>query len=263
MNILKSFLIRPLAETDLDFVLETAAGVRAHQDADRRSKVGADYKLGGTLIELKGLDEEGFAKISRQEKLAALFREYEPERPVIVLDRRRLKPEDRARFDRIIEGPIKTAIAKANRQLKQSRAEHADAACSVLMVINNGYTTLDHEAFAALVVHRVRQDAHQIDAVVVAGVYYHSDDYEGYLHWPIECVPINLDRRFAEFEQLRAGWDALGDRFMRQLVQGKSGPDQTKGPIVDTQFEMGGITYIRPAVAAARPQGCRSAIGSQ
>src|SRR3954453_9283142 len=136
MSVPESFQIRPLSEADLDFVLETAGGVRTHQSADRRSKVGADYKLGGTLIELKGLDEEGFTKISQQEKLAALFREYEPERPVIVLDRRRLKPEDQARFDRIIEGPIKTAIAKANRQLKQSRAEHADATCSVLLVIN-------------------------------------------------------------------------------------------------------------------------------
>jgi hypothetical protein len=247
MSALEAFQIRPLAESDLDFVMESAGGVRAHRDADRRSNVGADYKLGRALIELKGLDEEGFTKVSRQEKLAVLFQEYEPARPVIVLDRHRLKPKDQARFDRIIEGPIKTAIAKANRQLKQSRAEQSDATCSVLIAINNGYTTLDHEAFKALVAHRVRQDTHEIDAVVVAGAYYHSDGFDSYFLWPIDCIPINLDQRFAEFEQLRTGWNALADRFMTQLVRDELGPNRTKGPVADTQFEVDGITYIRPA----------------
>lgn len=247
MSALDSFQIRPLAEADLDFVLEKAGGVRAHPDADRRIDVGADYRLGGSIIELKGLDEEGFTKPSRQGKLATLFQEYEPGRPVIVLDRRRLEPEDQARFDRIIEGPIKTAVAKANRQLKQSRVEQMDATCSVLMVINNGYTTLDHEELKALVTHRVRQDTHEIDAVVVAGAYYHSDGFDSFFLWPIDYISINLERPFAEFEQLRAGWDALAEHFMTQLVLGKPGPNPTKGPVTDTRFDVGGTTYLRPA----------------
>src|SRR3954447_892378 len=48
-------------------------GVRAHPDADRREKKGADYRLGSALIELKALDDEGFVKPERQHKLAALF----------------------------------------------------------------------------------------------------------------------------------------------------------------------------------------------
>lgn len=247
MSALDSFQIRPLAEADLDFVLEKAGGVRAHPDADRRMDVGADYRLGASIIELKALDEEGFTKASRQGKLAMLFQDYEPGRPVIVLDRRRLEPKDQARFNRIIEGPIKTAIAKANRQLKQSRIEQADATCSVLMVINNGYTTLDHEALKALVTHRVRQDTHEIDAVVVAGAYYHSDGFDSFFLWPLDYIPINLERPFAEFEQLRVGWDALAERFMTQLILGNPGPNPTKGPITDTKFDVGGTTYLRPA----------------
>ena len=247
MSALEVFQIRPLTEVDLDFVMDNAGGVRAHQDADRRSHVGADYKLGGTLIELKGLDEEGFAKVSRQQKLAGLFQEYKPERPVVVLDRHRLTPKDQARFDRIIEGPIKTAIAKANRQLKQSRAEQSDATCSVLMAINNGYTTLNHEAFKALVSHRVRQDTQEIDVVIAAGVYYHSDGFDSYFLWPMDYIPINMGRRFVEFERLRTGWNALANHFMTQLLLGELGPGLTKGPVADTQFVVDGITYIRPA----------------
>lgn len=249
VSALHSFQIRPLTEADLDFVLEKAGGTRAHPDSDRRMHVGADYRLGVSIIELKALDEEGFTKPSRQGKLAMLFQEYEPERPVIVLDRRRLESKDQARFDRIIEGPIKTAIAKASRQLKQSRIEQDDATCSVLMVINNGYTTLDHEALKALVTHRVRQDTHEIDAVVVAGAYYHSDGFDSYFLWPIDCIPINLESPFAEFEKLRAGWNALAENFMTRLVLGERGPNPTKGPVADTKFEVGGTTYIRPAPA--------------
>lgn len=249
MATLDSFQIRPLAEADLDLVFEKASGIRAHLDADRRNNVGADYRIGGAIVELKALDEEGFLKPSRQEKLAALFKEYEPDRPVIVLDRRRLEPKDQMRFDRIVEGPIKTAIAKANRQLKQSRIEQAETTCSVLMVINNGYTTLDHDALKELVAHRVRQDTHEIDAVIVAGAYYHSDGFDSYLLWPMDCIPIKLDHPFVEFEQLRAGWNAFADHFMTRVVLGALGPSSIKGPIVDTSFNVGNTTFIRPAPA--------------
>jgi hypothetical protein len=114
-------------------------------------------------------------------------------------------------------------------------------------VINNGYTTFDHEAFKALVAHRVRQDTHEIDAVVVAGSYYHSDGLDGFLLWPIDCVPINLNRRFIEFEHLRASWNAFADHFMTQLMRTEFQPPSAKGPVVDTQFEIDGTTYIRPA----------------
>src|SRR5436305_10766830 len=101
-----------------------ARGQRAHLDADRRAKVGADYVLGESIIELKALDDEGLAKPERQAKLAALFRKHEAKRPVVVLDRANL-PEDAWRdYDRILEGPIKTAVNSARTQLKQSRAEH-------------------------------------------------------------------------------------------------------------------------------------------
>ena len=246
---MEAIQVRPLGETDLDYALEAASGERAHPDADRRSDIGADYQLGRALIELKALDEEGLFKPTRQEKLAALFTEYEPNRPVIVIDRSRLQADDQRRFDRIIEGPIKNAVTKANKQLKQSRSEFPDADCSVLFVINNGYTTLSHDALKDLVAHRVRQDTSEIDAVVVAGAYFHSDGMDSFFLWPIDYVPINLSKPFAEFEQLRSGWNRLAERFMSDFMTGKLGPNPTKGPVVDTQFDIGGITFVRPAPA--------------
>lgn len=242
-------------EPAIGFALEAAGGVRAHPDADRRDNVGVDYKLGSALIELKALDEEGFSKPERQRKLAALFGEYGPKKPVVVLDRKLLEPADQSRFDRIIEGPIQTAVRKANKQLKQSRTEHPDTDCNVLMVVNNGYTTLNHEALKELVAHRVRQDTHEIDAVVVAGAYYHSDGFDTFFLWPTDYVPINLKRPFKEFETLREGWNHLANRFMTELMTSDLGPKLTKGPVADTRFDVDGITFIRPAPVLGRASG--------
>ena len=83
--------IRPIAEHDLDAVIQAAGGRRAHPDAFERKEFGADYLLGDAVIELKALDEDGLDKPERRQKLATLFRSYQPDRPVIVLDPRDLK----------------------------------------------------------------------------------------------------------------------------------------------------------------------------
>jgi hypothetical protein len=86
-------LIRPLSETDIDGLIAKAGGVRAHVDADRREARGADYVFGNALIELKVLDHEELREPTRQARLAELFRDREPNRPVIVIDRAKLPDE--------------------------------------------------------------------------------------------------------------------------------------------------------------------------
>jgi hypothetical protein len=175
---MENFFIRPLSEADIDAVIQAAGGKRAHPDADRRAKVGADYVLAETVLELKALDDEGLAKPERQRKLASVFRQHEEGRPVIVLDRARLPKEGQREYDRILEGPVKTAVRGARSQLKQSRSEYPATRASVLFVINNGYTALDHNALLAMVAHRARNDTGEIDGVVVAGCYFHSDTFD-------------------------------------------------------------------------------------
>lgn len=245
--------VRPLAERDIDAIILASGGRRAHPDANRRRKPGADYILGNTLIELKILEHEGLDKADRQRKLASLFREHEPDRPVIVVGRDRLPEHDRSRFDRIVEGPIKTAVSKARGQLKQSRSELVDVTCSVLLVINNGYTTLDHSALKALVAKRVRNDTSEIDAVIVAGSYYHSDGFESFFLWPIDLEPINLGRPFAEFEQLRKCWGEFAESYMTAMVLAQLDAPLTKLPNADTKFQLGGVCYVKPAPALGQP----------
>lgn len=243
-----TFRIQPLTEVDVDSLIRSAGGQRLHADESVRELVCADYRLGESILELKLLEEEALQKPQRQAKIAGIFQEHNQGRPVIVLDTQSLPEDARRRYFRVIEGPIKTAIAKAKRQLRQSGKESSDASCSVLLVINNGYSSLDHEALVRLVAHRVRQDTAAIDSVVVAGCYFYSDEIDSYYMWPIEHVPINLGSPFHSYPALKRAWDELADVFMTSMKKPRAAiAERAKSPIVDIQIDYEGVTYVKPS----------------
>lgn len=248
---MEAFRIRPLTEADICMVVEKCGGQVAHPDADRRVERGGDFILGGAAIELKLLDEDGLQKSERQSKLAKLFRDEGFTAPVVVLDRNALSEAGQRGYDRAIEGPIKGAVASARQQLKQTRVERPDTALSVLWVINNGYTALNHEELTALVAHRARNDTSNINGVIVGGCYFHSDGFDSFFLWPLTYVPIRLDD-FPAFDSLRAAWHQFAESFMSKVVRGDFGPDPTKDPVLDTQFELHGTTYVKPAPPIGR-----------
>lgn len=251
----EAFRIRPLTESDLDKVIETAGGTRAHPDADRRDAKSADYRLGNALIELKALDDEGLAKAERQSKLAMLFRQYNDEMPpVVVLDRESLSEEGRRSYDRILEGLIKNAVGSARKQLKQSRIEYPDVTTSILLMLNNGYTALDHKALLQMVAHRARNDSQEIDGIIVGGMYVYSDGFDAFVLAPFEYIAINLNRPFPEYEKLNQAWGKMTEDIMTAVMIGEIPPqDLLKGPVIDTHFTIDSITYIKPAPPMGEP----------
>lgn len=242
---LPSFRIRRLSEAEIETVVIRAGGKRAHPDADRRSLRGADFVLGSSVIELKILEDEGMDKPERQQKLAKLFRERFPARPTVVLDRDLLDPQGQRAYDRIVEGPVKTAVSSARQQLQQSRSEH-NVTSTVLWVINNGYSSLSHSALMELVARRARNDSSDIDAVVVSGAYFYSDTFDSIFLWPIDCTSIHLDRPFQGLEALRDAWNGLAMDRMTALMQEPATDHDTKGPVVDISFQSNGVTYVMP-----------------
>ncbi|MBL7234178.1 hypothetical protein [Komagataeibacter oboediens] len=244
MSETQSFKIPPITETDLDTVIVNAGGSRLHPDHDRRDKVGADYRLGEALIELKFLDQEGLDKVGRQKKIHKLFEEINPDQLAITLDRDNLQARNQRQFDSIMRGPIQTAVKKANDQLKQSRSEFSDTKCSVLLIINNNYSSLDHEYLCNLVLNRVRQDTSHIDTVVVGGVYFYLDGEDGTIFSPMQ--PFKVRTIFNEFNRLKASWEAFTDSFVEKLTQPASKADRTKGPLAEKQFKVGNVSYNRP-----------------
>lgn len=242
---LPSFQIRHLTEDEIEAVVLSAGGQRAHPDADKRSLRGADFVLGSSVIELKILEDEGLDKPERQRKLAKFFREKFPSRPTIVLDRGILDLQGQRSYDRIVEGPIKTAVSSAKQQLQQSKKELKSTG-TVLWVINNGYSSLSHDAVLKLVVKRTRNDTSDIDVVIVSGAYFFSDTFDSFFLWPIDCVPINLDKPFEHFDALKEAWDAFAMERMNALMRDSITAKDTKGPVVDLSFCLDGVTYVMP-----------------
>lgn len=240
-----SFRIQRLSETEVETVVIRAGGKRAHPDADRRSLRGADFVLGSSVIELKILEDEGLDKPERRQKLTKLFRERFPARPTVVLDRGLLDAQGQRDYDRIVEGPVKSAVSSARQQLQQSRTEH-NATSTVLWVINNGYSSLSHGALMEMVGRRARNDSSVIDAVVVSGAYFYSDTFDSFFLWPIDCTPIYLDKPFLDFDALRDAWKGLAMDRMNALMREPAAALDTKGPVVDISFKSGGVTYVMP-----------------
>lgn len=244
--------IQPLSEVVFDEIVEGAGGIRAHPDQDRRTARGADYLLGSAVIELKILDDEAMSKPERQERLASLFTALDPDRPVHVLDRGLLDQAGQRAYDRTLEGPIKRAVKSAKGQLVQSRSEYPDASLSILMLVNNGNTALDHNEIVDMVSRRARNDTDDIDGVIVAGAYLHSDGFEAFALWPIDYVPIHLDRDFPEFDALRESFNAYAERAMTASLLEEPSDEMSKGPILDTGFDLGGKTFVKPAPPLGR-----------
>lgn len=106
--------IKTITESDFDSIVESAGGHRAFATSGSDDPPNADYLLDETVVELKLLEEDGLEKKLRQAKAAALFERSQPGRPVIVLDPDRLSLEDKRRYDRLLESPVKNAISTAN-----------------------------------------------------------------------------------------------------------------------------------------------------
>jgi hypothetical protein len=242
--------IRPLSEeADIDFVVMSAGGQRAHPDEDRRALRNSDYLLGNSIIELKLLEDERLDKPEAQAKIANLFRPLDPDKPVIVIDPAKLDDSGRRTYANIMRAPIKNAVRSASGQLKQTKSEIDPRATTVMLVINNGLTTMGHEELLDHVVGRAKNDTNEIDAVVVAGCYLHGDGFDTYALWPIDCATIHDERPFREFETLRECWNDLAERHMTEFVKGEHGQAAAKVAQTDAVFDWDERTYVKPAVS--------------
>ena len=239
--------LRPLTEQIVDEIIDNAGGRRAHPDQAQKKRTNADYILGETVIELKIMEDEGLDKAPRPAKLAALFTELDPERPVHVLERDRLDASAQRAYDNAMESPIKSAVRKAKGQMKQTRLECPETTRSVLLLINSMNTALDHDEIVALAGRRARTYIGDIDGVVVAGAYLHSDGFDSLAIWPIEYVAVSLDKEFAEFPALRAAFNEYAERAMTEIITSPNAAQMTKGPVLDSEFDVDGQTFVKPA----------------
>ena len=239
--------IRPLSENVWTEIIESAGGRRAYERDDQQTTRNADYIIGEAVIELKVLEDDSLSKSERQEKLAHLFGELDSDRPVHVLDRNRLDVNQKRIYDRAMEGAIKKAVKSAKKQLAQTRIDFTETKRSILLLVNNSNTALDHTEILDLVGRRVKNDTKKIDGIVVAGAYLHSDGFDAFALWPIDYVPIHLDNSFPEYKALRTAFHGYAERAMTEAIFNGNSEELTKGPMLDTGFNFDEKTFVKPA----------------
>lgn len=241
------FRLRRIEESDIETIVQNAGGRRAVPDESVEDDPNADFILNEVVLELKIVEEEGFEKAQRQQKLAELFSTNQPGRPVLIIDPQRLSPREAQRYYRILEQPIKGGVKKAARQLESTNQMNGGERRRVLVVINNGYSALSHEELKRVVVKCAKNDTSKIDYVVVGGMYHYSDLMDTYVFCPFECVGINFEGEFESFQLLKDKWHVFAQAEMTEVVMRTEEVRRQKYPVLDLEFDVGTIRCVKPA----------------
>jgi hypothetical protein len=235
--------IKAIAESDFDNVIKSAGGSRIEEEDS------ADYELNEAIIELKLVSEEGFEKVERQEKLAALFRKTQPNTPVVILKPERLNEDDSRDYYRIVETPIKSACKKASKQLQKTAARYDQQPLRVLIILNIGYTLLSQDEFKDVCFKCIRNDTSGVDWLLCGGIYFYSDKFDMDVLAPLEELPINLSRAFPSHPALIKAWGSFLNDLMTDVHRNPEPFTNGRMPVIDLAFDLDGIRYIKPAPA--------------
>ena len=235
--------ISSISERDFDSIVLDAGGSRLEMDSS------ADYHLNEAVIELKFVQEEGFEKGPRQAKLAALFRKQQPTAPVVVIDPDTLDETQSRNYYNIVATPIKGHIKKASSQLGETAKRYSPEATRVLIILNTGYTALNHDEFKSVCIKCVHNDTTKIDFVVCGGIYLHGDKFDYYLLPRFDLIPVNLNRPFPSYDLLLKAWNAFEERQATNMMMEAPLPGEGKLPVLDLAFEVDGVRYVKPAPA--------------
>ena len=207
----------------------------------------ADYILNEAVIELKLVEEEGFEKTTRREKLAKLFRPTRPKSPVVIINPRNLTEEETAHYYEIVLGPIKRHVKKAADQLAQTSVRYTPPKVRVLVILNVGYTALSHDEFKQVTFRCVRSYGEEIDWVICGGIYYYSDAFDNFLIEPFEGIPINIKALFPSYSKLVEQWSKFAERLALDMMRTELPDAHSRMPSRDLVFTVDGVRYVKPA----------------
>lgn len=244
----KYLLPAKITEQFIDQVVSDAGGRRLTEDEKKPGVKNADYLIGDFVFELKDLQEEGLKKGEQQKKIAELFSAYFPDSTEIAIDPSVLSKVGYLKYLDIIGTPIKTHIRSASKQIKDTRVllNRPDLLGGIIL-LNTGFGTFPHDAFAEQVERYARKDSKQFFAVVSISVWSHTNGFDSYVFYKFS--PVQTERK--EVSALR---DAFANRFeqmMTDVVRGNI-PEEAEraSPTKPVTFSHQGIdlAWIPPKV---------------
>lgn len=246
------FPVPRISEGFVDAVISDIGGRRL-SDIYRikEGELNADYVLQGSIIELKIIEEEGLEKQKRQDKIASLFEAHGIEGGEIDLRLDSVPETIRKGFEAIILGPIQGSVRKASKQIRQSKiALGMPSATGVLLIVNNGYSSLPAEYFDRFVVWSCRKDSSHINFAFCITVDHHQGSFDSFVFCSSHCHAIWPKSDWQHDEVLRHG---VNERFrdaMTQVMRDQLNPASwcnVLQPVSDIVFDRNGVRYVHRA----------------
>jgi len=237
-----------ITEQFIDNVVSDVGGRRLTEDEKKSGVKNADYLIGDFVFELKDLQEEGLEKGEHQKKLATLFSGCSPGKTEFAIDPSILSKPDYLKYLDIIGTPIKTHIRSASKQIKDTKMllNRPDLLGGIIL-LNTGYGSFPHEAFAEQVERYARKDSKQFFAVVSISVWSHTNGFDSYIFYRFS--PEQSEQK--EVVALRDGFAKRFEQMMTDVVRGNI-PKNTKraSPTKPVAFKHEGIdlAWIPPKV---------------
>ena len=245
------FPIPRITESFIDKAVEKIAGRRLNESEKSEGIQNADYILPGAVAELKIFEEEGLEKESRQNKIKKFLSNRYVLPKEVEIDIRTIPEEIKPEFRQILGGPIQTAVKKAAKQIKGTKAllkKNLDL--GILIAVNNGYGSLPDNEFEKLVLLYARKDTSQIDFVICSTVDHHQGDFDTYVFISSHCYPVAEGLQYPKSDDFVQAVNELFGEAMTYMMQNQMDPklwDNNLPPISDILFEGEGVTYIRSA----------------
>lgn len=217
----------------------------------KSGRLNADYVIPGYIIELKIIEEEGLDKKERQEKLAKLYASAYPNQNEIDISLENTPEEIRRKVENIVSGPIQTAVKKASNQIRETSEDlDLDASIGILVIVNNGYSYLEADAFENLVVRRCANDSSRISYAFCVTVEYHQGEFDAYILCRSRCHAIHSNTPWEHEEQVRNAVQRKFNGAMTIMMSDQMNPDlwsERLGQVRDIRFDSDGVNYVRNA----------------
>ncbi|WP_338413438.1 hypothetical protein [uncultured Sphaerotilus sp.] len=216
-----------------------------------KGRLNADYLAPGYVIELKILEEEALEKTERQRKISELYREHFPESFEVDIAFESAPQSIRRELERLVSGPIQTAVKKASRQIRETVEDTGRAGDEgIIIIVNNGFSYLNAEAFESLVTKRCTNDSSRIAHACCITVEYHQGGFDAFVFCTTRSRPIRSGTPWAHAEALREAVQARFNDAMTIMMTDQMNPklwSEALTPVTDIVFEADGVKYIRRA----------------
>lgn len=228
-----------ITEAFIDQVVVDAGGRRLSKDERGNGEKNADYLIGRFVFELKDIQEEAIRKRGHQERVATLFAPYFPGQDQVPIDPSVLSKPDFQRYLDILGKPIQRAVKSASKQIRETRMRLGDETLNGgIIVLNTGFGSFPHEAFAEQVERYAVKDSSQITVAVSIDTWSYTNGFDSYVFSAFSPT----EPRQEEVVALRESFDKHFEEMMTDLVTGRL-PSSTElsDPAKPTSFECNGI----------------------